>query len=192
MAQVRTWQIFSQQTIMVLGGIKIRNLSTVAISTEEEGINQLFIGDTNRAIAETPMNQASTRSHCIFTIHLEIMTPGEPLVKRSKAWVKLFEGQMAKWPYFAKYFSEWFLIRTKVTSRRFGRIGKNWKSWCHGTNCYGRKIYQFITSLSRTGNQIWLLKWGASSRWSFGTDFAWDSIGGTTLECNIWSRVEPH
>ena len=81
---------------MVLGGIKIRNLSTVAISTEEEGINQLFIGDTNRAIAETPMNQASTRSHCIFTIHLEIMTPGEPLVKRSKAWVKLFEGQMAK------------------------------------------------------------------------------------------------
>ena len=72
---------------MVLGGIKIRNLSTVAISTEEEGINQLFIGDTNRAIAETPMNQASTRSHCIFTIHLEIMTPGEPLVKRSKEWV---------------------------------------------------------------------------------------------------------
>ena len=68
----------------------------MAISTEEEGINQLFIGDTNRAIAETPMNQASTRSHCIFTIHLEIMTPGEPLVKRSKAWVKLFEGQMAK------------------------------------------------------------------------------------------------
>jgi len=81
---------------MVLGGIKIRNLSTVAISTEEEGINQLFIGDTNRAIAETPMNQASTRSHCIFTIHLEIMTPGEPLVKRSKAWVRLFESQMAK------------------------------------------------------------------------------------------------
>ena len=81
---------------MVLGGIKIRNLSTVAISTEEEGINQLFIGDTNRAIAETPMNQASTRSHCIFTIHLEIMTPGEPLVKRSKAWVKLFEGHMAE------------------------------------------------------------------------------------------------
>ena len=62
------------------GGIKIRNLSTVPIATEEEGINQLFIGDTNRAIAETPMNQASTRSHCIFTVHLEIMVPGKKAI----------------------------------------------------------------------------------------------------------------
>jgi hypothetical protein len=32
---------------------------------------QLFQGDTNRRIAETPMNQVSSRSHCIFTVHLE-------------------------------------------------------------------------------------------------------------------------
>jgi len=32
---------------------------------------QLFLGDTNRTIAETPMNLASSRSHCIFTIHTE-------------------------------------------------------------------------------------------------------------------------
>ena len=32
---------------------------------------QLFLGDTNRAISETPMNLASSRSHCIFTLHIE-------------------------------------------------------------------------------------------------------------------------
>ena len=41
-------------------------------------------GDTNRAIAETPMNQASTRSHCIFTVHIEGSVPGEATVRRSK------------------------------------------------------------------------------------------------------------
>lgn len=66
------------------GGIKIRNLSTVNISNEEEAINQLFIGDTNRSIAETPMNQASTRGHCIFTIYIEARQPGNALIKRSK------------------------------------------------------------------------------------------------------------
>lgn len=32
---------------------------------------QLFLGDTNRAISSTPMNLASSRSHCIFTLHIE-------------------------------------------------------------------------------------------------------------------------
>jgi hypothetical protein len=34
-------------------------------------VAQLFIGDTNRMIAETPMNLASSRSHCIFAIQIE-------------------------------------------------------------------------------------------------------------------------
>lgn len=32
---------------------------------------QLFLGDTNRTISETPMNMASSRSHCIFTMYIE-------------------------------------------------------------------------------------------------------------------------
>ena len=32
---------------------------------------QLFLGDTNRTISETPMNMASSRSHCVFTIYVE-------------------------------------------------------------------------------------------------------------------------
>ena len=68
------------------GGIKIHNVSTVSIANEEEAINQLFIGDTNRSIAETPMNMASTRGHCIFTLYIEARQPGNALIKRSKAW----------------------------------------------------------------------------------------------------------
>ena len=32
---------------------------------------QLFLGDTNRTICETPMNMASSRSHCMFMLHIE-------------------------------------------------------------------------------------------------------------------------
>jgi kinesin family member 6/9 len=53
-------------------------------STEEEALNLLFLGDTNRMIAETPMNLASSRSHCIFTLHMEARSPGEDVVRRSK------------------------------------------------------------------------------------------------------------
>lgn len=31
----------------------------------------LFLGDTNRIISETPMNLASSRSHCIFAVNVE-------------------------------------------------------------------------------------------------------------------------
>lgn len=45
---------------------------------------QLFLGDTNRTISETPMNQASSRSHCIFSIMLEARQAGSDVVRRSK------------------------------------------------------------------------------------------------------------
>jgi len=45
---------------------------------------QLFLGDTNRTISETPMNQASSRSHCVFTIELVARRPGEDRLRRSK------------------------------------------------------------------------------------------------------------
>jgi len=35
-------------------------------------------------IAETPMNQASTRSHCIFTIHVTTKDPTTATIRRSK------------------------------------------------------------------------------------------------------------
>ncbi|XP_031757339.1 kinesin-like protein KIF6 isoform X1 [Xenopus tropicalis] len=64
--------------------IHLKNLSLLQASNEEEALNLLFLGDTNRMIAETPMNQASTRSHCIFTIHVSSKEPGSATVRRSK------------------------------------------------------------------------------------------------------------
>ncbi|XP_029981840.1 kinesin-like protein KIF6 [Sphaeramia orbicularis] len=64
--------------------IHLRNLSLQPSANEEEALNLLFLGDTNRMIAETPMNQASTRSHCIFTVHLCRREPGSATVRRSK------------------------------------------------------------------------------------------------------------
>ncbi|XP_053769985.1 kinesin-like protein KIF6 isoform X2 [Desmodus rotundus] len=64
--------------------IHLKNLSLHQATTEEEALNLLFLGDTNRMIAETPMNQASTRSHCIFTIHLSSKEPGSATVRQAK------------------------------------------------------------------------------------------------------------
>ncbi|KAL3874319.1 hypothetical protein ACJMK2_037350 [Sinanodonta woodiana] len=64
--------------------IHLKNLSVHQATNEEEALNLLFLGDTNRMIAETPMNQASTRSHCIFTIHLTSRESGSATIRRAK------------------------------------------------------------------------------------------------------------
>lgn len=66
------------------GNFHLKNLSMHVANSEEDALNLLFMGDTNRAIAETPMNMASSRSHCIFTISLEVRENGSDLVRRSK------------------------------------------------------------------------------------------------------------
>ncbi|VDP16496.1 unnamed protein product [Schistosoma margrebowiei] len=66
------------------GTIHLKNLSIHSASTTDEALNLLFMGDTNRIIAETPMNEASTRSHCIFTIHITSRPHGSSVIRRSK------------------------------------------------------------------------------------------------------------
>ena len=64
--------------------IHLKNLSIHAANNEEEALNLLFLGDTNRMIAETPMNQASTRSHCIFSIHITARETGSAAIRKAK------------------------------------------------------------------------------------------------------------
>ncbi|PRW60177.1 kinesinlike KIF6 [Chlorella sorokiniana] len=67
------------------GAMHLRNLSMHRCDTEEQALNMLFLGDTNRVVAETPLNQASSRSHCVFTLHIEARRAGaDALVRRSK------------------------------------------------------------------------------------------------------------
>ncbi len=42
------------------------------MSNEEEAFNLLFEGEANRTISEHQLNKESTRSHCLFTIYLEM------------------------------------------------------------------------------------------------------------------------
>ena len=66
------------------GRYHLKNLSMHPVASEEDALNCLFLGDTNRAISETDMNLQSSRSHCIFTISIEGRKGGEDSVRRSK------------------------------------------------------------------------------------------------------------
>jgi kinesin family protein 6/9 len=59
---------------------------------EEDALNLLFIGDTNRAVSETPKNDASTRSHCIFIIQIENMKAGSNVKLVSKLHIVDLSG----------------------------------------------------------------------------------------------------
>uniref|UniRef100_A0A8C8ATE8 Kinesin-like protein n=1 Tax=Otus sunia TaxID=257818 RepID=A0A8C8ATE8_9STRI len=52
-------------------GVYVKGLSIHPVSHEEDALNLLFEGETNRAIAEHTLNKNSSRSHCIFTIYIE-------------------------------------------------------------------------------------------------------------------------
>jgi len=64
--------------------IHIRNLSTHQAASEEDALNLLFIGDTNRVVSETPKHDASTRSHCVFMIQINSRSHDGDKIKSSK------------------------------------------------------------------------------------------------------------
>jgi kinesin family protein 6/9 len=41
----------------------------------------IFEGETNRTISEHKLNKSSSRSHCVFTVHLEIRSRVESAEK---------------------------------------------------------------------------------------------------------------
>ena len=52
-------------------GIFIKDLKKVSVTSSEEMMKYIKIGNQNRATAETQMNVESSRSHSIFTIYVE-------------------------------------------------------------------------------------------------------------------------
>ncbi|KAJ3120648.1 Kinesin-like protein kif9 [Nowakowskiella sp. JEL0407] len=53
------------------GSSTVKGLTLLMANNEEEALSYLFEGETNRSISEHQLNKNSTRSHCIFTIHVE-------------------------------------------------------------------------------------------------------------------------
>lgn len=64
--------------------IHLKNLTVVPVSNEEDALNLLFVGDTNRMIAETPSNPSSSRSHCIFIISVSSRSNNGDTIRKSK------------------------------------------------------------------------------------------------------------
>ena len=62
----------------------LKGISSHRIRSEEEAMDLLFAGDANRAVAETPLNLASSRSHCVFTITIEKRISGDDTLQRAK------------------------------------------------------------------------------------------------------------
>ncbi|XP_030254708.1 kinesin-like protein KIF9 [Sparus aurata] len=52
-------------------GVFVRGLSLHPVHSEEEALNLLFEGEMNRIIGSHALNRNSSRSHCIFTVHIE-------------------------------------------------------------------------------------------------------------------------
>ena len=62
------------------GEVVVRNLSVHLAANEEVALSLLFQGSTCRRVAETSMNQCSSRSHTIFTLSLIAKTPGKEAI----------------------------------------------------------------------------------------------------------------
>ncbi len=53
-------------------GIFVKDLNMLQVKSSGEISNCLDLGNKNRHVGETTMNQESSRSHCIFTVYVEI------------------------------------------------------------------------------------------------------------------------
>ena len=52
------------------GYVVVKGLTLKPAENEEAALEMLFEGENNRTVAEHKLNKASSRSHCIFTVHL--------------------------------------------------------------------------------------------------------------------------
>ncbi|XP_027025174.2 kinesin-like protein KIF9 isoform X2 [Tachysurus fulvidraco] len=53
------------------GAVSVKGLSLHPVHSKEEALNLLFEGEMNKIIGAHALNKNSSRSHCIFTIHIE-------------------------------------------------------------------------------------------------------------------------
>jgi len=53
-------------------GVFVKDLNIIQVKNTTEIENHLIYGNKNKHMGETKMNQESSRSHCIFTVYMEI------------------------------------------------------------------------------------------------------------------------
>eukprot|EP00834_Sanchytrium_tribonematis_P003334 NODE_126_length_17250_cov_2.558743.p1 type:complete len:632 gc:universal NODE_126_length_17250_cov_2.558743:2564-4459(+) len=65
------------------GNFHLKNLRIMPSNSEDDAMNFLYLGDTNKMMAETPSNPQSSRSHCVFTLHVQRSEPGSSKITKS-------------------------------------------------------------------------------------------------------------
>jgi len=53
------------------GGVQVKGLTHVQVHSEEEVLQHFYAGEANRSVARHSLNEESSRSHAIFTLHIE-------------------------------------------------------------------------------------------------------------------------
>ena len=66
------------------GMITADGASVMRAENEEDALSLLFVGDTNRVVCDTPNNECSSRSHCVFSIFIDHQCAKDGRVRRSK------------------------------------------------------------------------------------------------------------
>lgn len=79
--------------------VHLKNLSLHEVRSMEHSFELLNQGNATRKIAETQLNEASSRSHCIFTIYITTKNPTKAEVTRSKINLVDLAGseRVSKW-----------------------------------------------------------------------------------------------
>jgi len=57
--------------------VGVRGITKRAVASEEEALSVFFMGENGRATSQHVLNSNSSRSHCIFTLHLETLHGGD-------------------------------------------------------------------------------------------------------------------
>ena len=59
------------------GEMEVKHLTKKKCGDEAEALRFFFAGERNRAVADHVLNKTSSRSHCVFTVHLESRSVGD-------------------------------------------------------------------------------------------------------------------
>jgi len=91
---------FPVVTVSIIGDEPVlQGAKRVSISSEDQGLEQYYLGDMHRTVAETPHNLNSSRSHCVFSIFIEASDPVAQKVRSSKVQIVDLAGSERLKPY---------------------------------------------------------------------------------------------
>ena len=79
------------------GRMHLRNLTKHQVTSVDQALDLFVIGNSNRMVSSTPMNEASSRSHCVWTVEFEHRQISTSKLRRSKFHIVDLAGSERAW-----------------------------------------------------------------------------------------------